>query len=87
MNKKYVAKTEIKRVFKNVEQAKYKGLWFSEYEHEGYHKMWWPNGNLKAYSEFKNGEMEGNYKKWDYSGLLIKHLIYKDGRLSKKIIE
>lgn len=83
MNKKYIAKTEIKKVFKDVEQAKYKGLWFSEYENEGYHKRWWPNGNIKSYAEFENGEMNGSFKVWRSDGQIIRDLIYRKGKLVK----
>ncbi len=59
-----------------------KKIWQWEHDPKGISRwtQWWPNGQLKAQSTWKNGRCEGLAKTWDYYGNLISEVEFSDGK-------
>lgn len=56
----------------------------------GMFKHWDNEGNLLACVNYKNGEMDGNYRCWDWTKtkkFLNNHRLYKNGKLIKNFME
>lgn len=49
-------------------------------EKDSVHRGWWPNGQLRYEYHFQMGVYEGDWKEWYASGVLMKHIIYQNGK-------
>ncbi len=84
---KYVARQQVKKLFKNPLEAMANGLWFSGYEGEGEYKVWYNNNKLFVHSFYKNGELDGEFKQWWRNGEFIYHKLYKNGEEIKDYLK
>jgi len=75
---KYIAKQQIKDLFKNPKKTMESGLWFSGYRGEGEWKRWYENGQLNIDCFYTDGVLDGEFKSWDENGKLVKHLLWKN---------
>lgn len=54
--------------------------------HEGFEREYYSNGQLEFECHIYRNMFVGTYKKWNESGQLIRHLIYKNGDLIETIL-
>jgi len=59
-----------------------KTSWSKEFssEKDYIEKTFFPNGKVNTLKEYKNGKLNGNYKKYEKDGILTKHFTFKEDK-------
>lgn len=54
--------------------------YYRDGEKDSVHRGWWPNGQIRYEYHFQMGNYEGDWKEWYASGVLMKYIIYHEGK-------
>jgi hypothetical protein len=69
-----------REIYRSID-GKIQWEWIHQDDGKSLWKQWWPNGENKAESSWKNGRCEGVAKLWDINGELISEMKFVNGEV------
>ncbi len=68
-------------------EQKADGVWFSGKPGDGEYKEWWPDGQLRVHSFWRNSRRHGDRKYWSEDGKIWEYTFWEDGKRIKNFLK